>query len=156
MAVSNFTVRMSGTVAYTDNSHGSFEASAIWRGELGGVVATHSSSDSQANFGQLAADRGGQLASMLAVLPGTITLTPPATLPDKTVSSFVMEISGVVSYDDRTPNGLFLAQFVNGVVDLFPAESAEHWAAVAGTGGANAMLTQVFDALAGSGNSTVA
>ena len=154
MAVSNFAVKMSGTVAYADNSHGSFEASAFWKGELGGIVATHSSTDSQANFSQLVADRSGRLATMLAVLPGTIILTPPVVTPDKIVSSFIMEISGSVSYDDKTPNGLFLTQFVNGVIDVFPADSTKHWSALESSG-ANTFLTQVFEALTGTGNATV-
>jgi hypothetical protein len=156
MAVSNFIVRMSGTVAYTDNSHGSFEASASWKGELGGVIATHNSPDSQANFSQLAADKASGLSALLAVLPGTITLTPPTAAPDKTVSSFVMEISGLVSYNDKTPNGVFITQWVDGVVDLFPADAAKHWAALAGDSGANTFLTQVFEALTGVGNASVA
>lgn len=156
MAVSNFTVKMSGTVAYTDNSHGSFESSASWQGHIGGVVATHSSADSEANFSQLVADKSAELTSMFNVLGGTVTLSPPAATPDKTVSSFVMEVSGEVSYDDGTPTGVFLAQWVNGVVDVFPSDSATHWAAISGAGTtAASFLDQVFETLAGGSGALV-
>ena len=39
MAVRDFTVKVSGTVAYDDQSHGSFEATGKWTGQFGGLTA---------------------------------------------------------------------------------------------------------------------
>ncbi len=169
MAVNNFTVRFSGTVAYTDNSHGSFEASAIWKGELGGVVAQHSLPDSQFHFSQLYADSSAGLNNMLKVLGpggvsnpsagpldgGTVGLSPAVVAPDKTVSSFVAEISGLVSFDDNSKLA-FVAQWVNGVVNLFPAESQEAWDELIKDSGGNSFMVTILEALVGAGNAQVA
>jgi hypothetical protein len=159
MAVRNFTVKFSGTVAYTDNSHGSFESTAIWRGELGGVVASHNTADSQYNLSQLYADQPVNVQAMLDALvsgPTTaITLSPPTTTPDKTVESFVAELSGGVSYDDGSSNGLFISQWVSGVVNLFPLDSPVHWAAIVADPVASAFLVTALEELTGTGNATV-
>lgn len=161
MAVSDFTVKVSGTVAYDDNSHGSFEATAIWQTNLGGIVAQHNQTDSQFHFAQLFADKTTNVNATLALLPGgsgqgDVTLTPTAASPDRTVTSFVMEISGLVSEDNNTRSS-FVAQFIDGTVDLFPSESVPAWRSLNdGTvPGANSLLVQVFEALTGDGNATV-
>ena len=154
MAVSNFTIKISGTVAYADNSHGSFESTSNWMGSLG-VISQHNTADSQFHFNQLIADKSDDVNSMLAALPGSVGLSPGVSLPDKTVESFIMEISGVVSYDDNT-QGLFLVQWVAGVVNVFPDENNEHWAALAAPGSDTAsFLDQVFESLAGEDGATI-
>jgi hypothetical protein len=162
MAVSDFTVKVSGTVAYDDNSHGSFEATAIWRTNLGGVVAQHNQADSQFHFSQLYADEALNVDTTLDILPGPtppsgeVTLTPPAASPDRTVTSFVMEVSGLVSEDDNTVSS-FVAQWVNGALDLFPNETVPAWLSLTSgaTPGTRPLLVQIFEALAGSGNAAI-
>ena len=154
MAVKDFTVRVSGTVAYEDNSHGSFEASAIQKGNLGGVVAQHSNPDSLTHFRELYQDTAMGVDAMLAIFPGTITLTPLAGTAARQVSSFVMEISGIVAFDDGRVRS-FVVQWVNGVVDLFPDETDATWAELTEGGVARSFLEQVFDAVAGVGNTTI-
>jgi len=154
MALSDFTVRVSGTVAYDDDSHGSFESSAIFRGNLGGVVASHNSVDSLDHFQQLYNNMSVNVDSMFALLPGTVTLTPATPTSPKTVSSFVMEISGLITEDDDTKQS-FVAQWVNGTVDLFPSETDSAWTLLVGTSAANSFLTQILETLAGIGNATV-
>lgn len=154
MAVNDFVAKVSGTVAYTDNSHGSFEATAKWRNSLGGLVAQHNSADSKYHFSQLYADESIGLNSMLGVFPGSISLSPAATTPNKKVKSFVMEVSGRVVYD-KTKVGSFIAQWVDGVVDIFPSETDATWAALTSDGSAKAFLVQVFESLVGSNNATI-
>jgi hypothetical protein len=154
MPISDFTVKVSGTVAYANNSHGSFEATATQNGNLGGIVATHSSADSQLHFRELYQDSSAGVDAMLAVLPGTITLTPAAGTAARQVSSFVMEISGVVAFSDRRVRS-FVAQWVDGVIDLFPAETDATWTELTAGGVVRSFIQQVLDAVAGVGNSTV-
>jgi len=160
MAVSDLTIRVSGTVAYSDNSHGSFEATAVWKTNLGGVIAQHSSVDSQLHFAQLYADKAAEVNATLAILPagseGVVGVTPPSPSPNKLVTSFVMEVSGLVTLDDNS-NSSFVAQWVNGVLDLYPDETVPAWRSIAGfsTEGTNPYLVQVFEALAGAGNATI-
>lgn len=155
MAISDFTVRMSGTVAYTDGSHGSFETVSTWRGTHAGLIAQHSSSESQEHFNQLLADKSTEVNAMFAVLPGTITFTTPAPTNDKTVDSFIMEISGLVTYDDNS-KGPFIAQWVNGALDLLPDATVEHWAAVVDAGSdASSFMDQVFESVSGESGTTV-
>jgi hypothetical protein len=151
MAVRNFTIKFSGTVAYTDNSHGSFESTAIWNGELGGVVASHSTASSQYDLAQLHADKPADLQAMLDVLGG-VALNPAAMAPDKTVASFVAELSGGVAYDDGSSNGLFISQWVSGVVNLFPVDSPSHFQAILADPVAGAFLVTALEELTGAGN----
>lgn len=155
MAVSNFTVKFSGTVAYTDGSHGSFESTAIWQGELGGVTATHNTTASQTHLSQLYADKLTDVNAMLSALGGTISMSPSTATPDKTVDTFVAEVSGLVSYDDGTPNGLFLVQWVNGSLDLFPDDSSTHWLALVADADANAFLVTAFEVLTGASHVSI-
>lgn len=154
MAVSDFTVRFNGTVAYDNNSTGSFEASAIWKGNLGGVVATHSSQDSLENFRQLFNDRQTNVNNVLAVLPGSISLTTPAPSTPKTVSSFVLEISGLVAENDNIKH-VFIAQWVDGVVDLFPDETDRAWALITADSNGTNFMEMVLEAVAGSEHVTI-
>lgn len=156
MAVSDFTVRVSGTVAYTDGSSGSFEASAIWRTNLGGIVATHNNSFSRENFAQLWNNSQMGVQQVLDILapsgPGQVSVTSVDTVTSKTVDSFVMEISGLAAYDDNTKAG-FVAQWVNGAVNLSPDETLQTWADIAAGMGvdapsARAFLEMVFQSLA--------
>jgi hypothetical protein len=155
MAVRNFTVKFSGTVAYDDNSHGSFESTAIWTGELGGIVSTHSTAASQEHTSQLYADKATELNEMISILGPGVTLSPPAATPDKTVDSFIAELSGSVVYDDGTPNGFFIAQWIGGALDLFPLDSSTHWAAVTSDPVASAFLITALEELTGSGNAAL-
>lgn len=154
MAVKDFTVKVSGTVAYEDNSHGSFEATAVQKGNLGGVVATHYSQSSLENFKQLYQDAAMGVDAMLAVFPGTITVTPDAGTAAKQVASFVMEVSGIVAFTDGRVRS-FVAQWVNGVLDLFPDETDATWAELTEGGVARSFLEEVFDTVAGVGNTTI-
>lgn len=166
MPLSDFTVRISGTVAYSDRSHGSFEAAAIWKGNLGGVVAQHNNPDSLENFRRLAQDQAAALAATLDVLApagsphGEVSFSSlPAPQTSKTVTSFVMEVSGLVTYDDNSKD-IFSAQWVNGTINLFPDNTTQVWqdltdAAFNPLGDSRSFITMVFDAVAGSGETTL-
>jgi hypothetical protein len=157
MAVNDFTVRVSGTVAYSDQSHGSFEAVGKWRGQFGGLVAQHSSTDSLEHFRQLYASNSMGVQQVLDILAesgaprGVVTLTPNAPTNPKTVTSFVMEVSGLAAFDDNSKAG-YIAQWVDGAVNLFPAETADTWNELATVVGAGDQpvdfLTTVFEAVA--------
>jgi hypothetical protein len=156
MAVKDFTVKVSGTVAYDDQSHGSFEATGRWVGQFGGLIAQHSSEASLENFRQLYAGESAGITQVLELLasatgPGYVTLTPAAPASPKTVTSFVMEVSGLVAFTDNSKAG-YIAQWVNGVVSLYPAETESTWeelATVVGGGDQPVdFLTAVFEAVA--------
>lgn len=157
MAVRDFTVKVSGTVAYEDQSHGSFEATGRWTGQFSGVVAQHSSADSLEHFRQLYSDQSAGIMQVLDLLatataPGAITLTPAAPTTSKTVTSFVLEVSGMVALDDNSKVG-YIAQWVNGVVSLYPAETESTWAELAAVVAGSQpvdFLTTVFEAVADS------
>lgn len=161
MAVSDFTVKVSGTVAYEDQSHGSFEATGRWAGQFSGLVAQHSSTDSLENFRQLYSDNSAGVIQVLDLLaPGTsagdVTLAPVAPTTNKVVTSFVLEVSGVVALDDGSKVG-YIAQWVNGVVSLFPNETESTWAELAAMVSGDQpvdFLTTVFEAVADSATIT--
>jgi hypothetical protein len=157
MAVKDFTVKVSGTVAYSDQSHGSFEATGKWVGQFGGLVAQHNNAASLEHFRQLFNTNSANITQVLDLLAdsgaprGVVTLTTAAPAVPKTVTSFVMEISGVVALDDNSKVG-YIAQWVNGVVSLYPAETASTWtelaAAVTSGSSPRDFLVMVFSAFA--------
>lgn len=157
MAVRDFTVKVSGTVAYSNNSHGSFEAAAKWQNQFGNLVAQHSNTDSLEHFRQLYANESTGITQMLELLAptgsprGVVTLATAAPTTLKTVDSFVMEISGVVALDDNSKVG-YIAQWVNGVVSLYPSETESTWtelaAAVTSGSSPRDFLVTVFEAFA--------
>ena len=150
MAVNDFVLRVSGTVAYSDNSNGSFESIVRLEGSGGGLIAQHNSAHSQYHFSQLYADMSTSVDEVLGVL-GILTVAPPTTTPDKTVSSFVMEVSGFVVNDDGT-KGPFVVQRVNGSVDVYPDDSSANWLTLIADTNGDSYVTQAFEALAGVGN----
>ena len=84
--------------------------------------------------------------------PGSVSVTAVDPVVQKTVSSFVMEVSGLAAYDDNTKAG-FVAQWVDGAVNLFPDETLQTWADIAAGMGleapsARAFLETVFMSLA--------
>ena len=93
MAVRDFTVKVSGTVAYSDQSHGSFEATGKWVGQFGGLVAQHSNEASLENFRQLFNGSSASITQVLELLSetsdprGIVTLTTAAPAVPKTVTS---------------------------------------------------------------------
>ena len=163
MAVRDFTVKVSGTVAYDDQSHGSFEATGKWVNQFGNLIAQHSSEASLEHFRQLYASNSAGVNQVLDVLAppgsprGEVTLTPNAPVNPKVVTSFVMEVSGLVAFDDNSKAG-YIAQWVNGVVNLYPTETESTWNELATVTGAGPhavdFLTSVFEAFADSASIT--
>jgi hypothetical protein len=155
MAVRDFTVRISGQVAYTDGTKDSFEGSGVWRGHLGGQVATHNAAHSLASFQKLEASLPARITDVLALLPGTNTFNPEAPATAKDVASFYMEISGHVAHDDNTSGG-FVVQWVDGTVDVFPSATDTHYAAILADTTARAFLDSVYEKVVGTGRVTLA
>lgn len=162
MAVSDFTLKISGVVTYDDNSKESFEASGTWMGHLGGVVATHDGTESEGSYAQLYTDNAMDVDNTLALLEEgnssdqTTGIAPPPPAPDKTVTDFFMEMSGTVAYDDNT-HGSFVVQWVNGEVDVLPDMfSAENYQAVLAVPAAKTFVTTVLEGVGGTGNVTIA
>lgn len=157
MAVKDFTIKVSGTVAYSDQSHGSFEATGKWVGQFGGLIAQHSSEDSLEHFRQLYADKSAGVTLVLEQLApsgashGVVSLMPIVPTNAKTVTSFVMEISGLVAFTDNSKAG-YIAQWVNGTVNLYPAETESTWSELSQVVGSGSepkdFLVAVFEAIA--------
>lgn len=154
MPVSDFTVKLSGNVAYDDNTSQSFESSATWRGHLGNAIATHNATESVEAYGRLYNNQSASVNMTLALLPGTNTTTPATPTLPKNVSSFVLELSGNVAYDDNT-EGAFVVQWVNGAVDVFPSATDTNYLEILEDASARAFLVQVLEAVVGTGNVTL-
>lgn len=100
--------KLSGVVAYDDGSSGPFDASYQYD-----VLTSPFATDSAENFDELFGDKSTDVNALKALLPGTITILFGSTSRTKTVTSWWMQISGRVSYDDGT-SGDFCVQYDNG------------------------------------------
>lgn len=144
--ISDFTIKISGTVAYTDDTSQSFESSSRWSN---GVVSTPDSSQSLEAYQRLYDTQSAFVTSFLNLLPG-INLTNASTpTVAKNVDDFVMEVSGTVSYDDNT-SGSFVIQWVNGTADIFPTETDEHYRAIIDNPDTLSFLTSTLASTTGS------
>jgi len=139
--------KISGVVAYTDNSHGPFEASIH-----ADILSEPFSAESLENFSQLG-DVPDVLSDLLAFLPvSSIVFSPPAT--DKTVSDVVMTISGQIARDDNTHQA-FVVEHRDGAINHIPDATDEVWTEITGSSSFLASVVDVMEAVAGSGNVTI-
>src|SRR5688572_10946437 len=98
MPMADLTFRIRGHVTYSDNSHTPFEAS-LHRGLLHNPWG----SVSLDSFQQLYSDKASDVNALLALFTGpTHTLTPLAPGTSKTVTDFVMEVTGTYARDNNT------------------------------------------------------
>ena len=155
MAVDNVIARISGVVTYQDGGVQQFAAHLDDQGNL----SYNDSSESEDALYQTITDNSW-VDDMIALLGGTVTLSPGVATPDKTVTSLAAELSGRVSYDDQT-TGDFIVQFIGGVGTLAIGEFVPSggdiifWQDAIQASDTLAKLTSVFETVAGTGNATV-
>lgn len=112
--ISSFTFKISGVAAYTDGTSGPFESSYS-----NGIISNPFESESIINFSQLYTDEPTDVDALQELLtlgaPGGKYLNFIVSAPsqDKTISSWWMDISGIVAYDDQT-YGSYCVQYRNG------------------------------------------
>lgn len=112
--ITSFTFKISGVAAYTDGTSGPFESSYS-----NGIISNPFESESIINFSQLYTDEPTDVDALQELLtlgdPSNKFLNFIVTAPsqDKTISSWWMDISGIVAYDDET-YGSYCVQYRNG------------------------------------------
>lgn len=143
MAIRDFAVRISGQVGYRDGTKDSFEASGVWKGHLGGQVATHNEAHSKESFAVLDLDESDNIQALLALLPGSHSYTPATPVGNKGIRNFVIEISGHAAHTDNTSGG-FVVQWVDGLVDVFPSATDTNYQAILDDPEALAFLSSVY------------
>lgn len=156
--MADFVYRISGTVTYSDDSWGPFEAS-VQNGLIHNPYGTESLADFQQAYGGTD-DKSADIDALLALFVGpTHTLTPAAPGTAKTVTDLNMEVSGLVANDDNTIQS-FSAQFSfsNGylIADEADGSSVLAMDKVAATAAWNALVEDALEVLCGAGNATVA
>ncbi len=96
--MADITFRIRGLVTYSDGSNSPFEAS-LHRG----ILHTPFSATSLDSFQQLYSDKAADVNTLLGLFTGpTHTLTPLAPGTSKTVTDFVMEVTGTYARDNNT------------------------------------------------------
>lgn len=112
--ITSFTFKISGVAAYTDGTSGPFESTYS-----NGVISNPFELESNINFGQLYTDEPTDVNALQELLtlgdPSNKYLNFIVTAPsqDKTISSWWMDISGIVAYNDGT-YGSYCVQYRNG------------------------------------------
>lgn len=148
--VIDLVLRVSGTVSYTDMTHGPFEAS-IARS----FVASPYNTDSLENYAEVAQDEPVKLADFYELLlPAVVTTTSDAPIGSRTISDVVMFMDGRVSYDDNT-SASFAIEYFNGAVDHTSLDTADTFAAMVAIPANKAKVVAVLEELAGTGNVTI-
>lgn len=137
-------MRMGGIVAYTDGSWSPFGVLLDTDGN--NPVGT---GDIEV-FRQLWAGGGDTLVQATTDLLGTWAFSMTAPSTSKTVSTFTLDISGIVTYDDQT-TGVFGAQYSPLAASFLTATgSATHWAAAIAVAGFKTQLDTTIELVTGS------
>lgn len=146
-AVTSMVFNIYGTVAYNDRSSAPIEATLAYNNNISNPYSN------LADFRILKRDNAAILTGFFnTLLPKTVTLTPAATTAAKRPTSIVLLMTGTVTYNDRTQNS-FVVEYLNGVVNFFPANTTVSWADMIGFN--KPLLTSVFEKLAGVGNAAL-
>ena len=112
--ITSFTFKISGVAAYTDGTSGPFESSYS-----NGIISNPFVQESIINFSQLYTDEPTDVNALQDLLTlgasggKYLNFIVSAPSQDKTISSWWMDISGIVSYDDET-YGSYCVQYRNG------------------------------------------
>lgn len=121
--VKSYALKLFGTVAYSDNTKGTFEATTDNTITRSLVATTKDSAGAINDFALLNRDQHSNLLSLFADTTWVVTLTttPPAT--SKTVKDFVAFLTGTVAYSDNT-KASFAVEWFKGLTDFRPSDTA--------------------------------
>lgn len=75
------------------------------------------------------------------LLPNTVPLIPSATAATHHVTDFVLTMTGLVTYSDRTQSS-FVVEYQNGVIDFTPTTTAQDWTDMVGHN--SSLMAEVF------------
>jgi hypothetical protein len=142
--------KIAGVVSYADGSHGPFEAT------LGpnDLVANPYPDDNLANFSQLG-DMPEVLTDLFALLPGMQSVVFDNSGVDKEVTDVVMNITGTIARDDNTSDS-FVIEYKDGAINHFPDETDTVWTEISESSDFLAQVNEVFQAIAGVNNASLA
>lgn len=148
--MADLTFRIRGLVAYSDGSNSPFEAS-IYRG----ILHNPFGSTSLASFQQLYADKAADVNAMLALFTGpTHTLTPLTASPDKTVTDFVMEVTGTYARNNNTWASFGVVYDMNGERKVQDPSNV-YDEVIAGGGTFLNYIDQAFEVCTGTGRTAI-
>lgn len=146
-AVTDMVFNIYGTMSFSDRSSAPIEATLAYNSNISNPYSN------LVDFATLKRDQAAVLTAFFnTLLPKTVSLIPTATAPSKTVTNVVLLMTGLVTYDDRTWDS-FVVEYVNGVTNFFPTNTTTDWADMVNSD--NALMTSVFEKLAGVGNATL-
>lgn len=139
--------RFAGIVAYNDNSHQQFAGHLDDKGN----IALNSGAEGRQAVYRVQNDKNW-LEDMLALLSGTVTLSPAA-VAAKTVTDLTAEISGHVAFDDNTHGG-FIVQYTKKAGAHIPSGGdVDNWTRALQNSSTLQRLIDLFDVIAG--NATI-
>lgn len=148
--MADLTFKIRGLVAYSDGSSSPFEASS-WRG----ILHNPFGATSLESFQQLYADKKSSVDSMLALFTGpTHTLTPLTASPDKTVTDFVMEVTGTYARNDNTWASFGVVYDMNGGRKVQDPDNV-YDEVIAGGGDFLSYIDAAFEVCTGAGRTSI-
>lgn len=156
MAIKDLVFRISGTVAYSDGSHGPFEVSfnSASSGVASGIESDPFPDSSKLNFRNMDESLPGITSTVLGLLPTSVTLTPDAPSTSKPVSVATFFVTGQIARDDNTHDS-FAIEWNGEEINHFPDETSTVWSEITAESETSDAVESLFDLLAGTGNTTV-
>jgi hypothetical protein len=146
--VTDMVFKIYGTICYKDHSHSPIEVTLAYNNNIANPYTN------LADFATLERDDAAVVANFFSVLfPGLVVLTSSVAPLLKTVTDFVLVMTGIVTYNDKTFDE-FVVEYHNGTLDFTPASSSADWADMVSFNAP--LLLDVFERLTGAGNSIFA
>lgn len=147
-AVTDMVFKIYGTISYNDRSHAPIEVTLSYNNNISNPYTN------LVDFATLQRDELDVVAEFLGTLfPGLVVLTPVTTPASKTVTDFVLLMSGIITYDDKSYDQ-FVVEYRNGVTNFIPASTATDWADMVNFN--KPLLVSVFEKLTGVGGVVLA
>lgn len=147
--ITDIILRVSGVVAYKDNTSSPFNATYE-----DGIVINPISAASLAAFQQLKAGKGTLVQALLNSLRGTHTFSTAAPSPSKTVTGWTMHFTGRITRNNNTSGDFAVVYDAKGGSRVIAGASV--YAEVLANATYKSKVLSALNALAGSGKAAIA
>lgn len=142
MAVTGFTLNLSGIIAYQDNTKGSFELSSIYQSNLTNV-SYHDELETKYHFSQLCRNFPTELANFFSQSSSDINFIIDAIPPDKIATDYTISLSGTITESNNNTIPFLISDFKNSLI----SSDDEGWTTLISDSNAKTFLVESLNAI---------
>lgn len=149
--IRDFVIKFFGNISYSDNTKEGFDLVLIWKNGQAEITSSSNLTDSVAAWQKSYHSNKTDNNAVLDLLESSPRFVPSVPTATKTISDFVLELSGTVSYLDNT-TGVFNIQRSKGVLSQVFTDNNAHFNAILNDSDASLALDSLMASLVGEEN----